>query len=199
MTLRERQTDLTRVSILDAAVDFFLDDGEADLTMQRVADRAGVSLRTVYRHFDDRAALVEAIGDRIRERMSDEKGRAENLPGGVEEFVHRSHESIETGVTYREMVRKALILAIADGDWYVARDEHLWEVFREEYPHLPDTEARADFAVLRHVISSNSVILVGERFGIDPGDLAQAVRRAGEALVHAVAERDHAAGEGEQP
>jgi AcrR family transcriptional regulator len=193
MTLRERQSDLTKSAILDAAVDLFLSEGELDLTMQRVADEAGVSLRTVYRYFDNRQKLINAMGRRIDARMTEQSGRDKDLPGDFDDFLSQSHVSVGHGVANREMVRRALLFSIPHGEWYTMRDEHLWGLFREAFPHLAENDARADFGVLRHVLASTSVILIGERFGIEPDQLSDAMQRAGQALYAAIAARDRAA------
>lgn len=197
MTLRERQSDLTKTAILDAAVDLFLSEGELDLTMQRVADEARVSLRTVYRYFENRQELINAMGRRIDTRMTEQSGRDKDLPDDLDEYLEQLHISVEHGVANREMMRRALLLSIPHGEWYTARDEHLWGLFREAFPHLAENEARADFGVLRHVLASTSVILIGERFSLEPDQLSNAMQRAGQALYAAIAARDRAAAAGE--
>jgi AcrR family transcriptional regulator len=47
-----------------------LDDGVTKPTAREIADRAGVSLRTVFAHFDDVEALYAAIAERQRERVA---------------------------------------------------------------------------------------------------------------------------------
>jgi AcrR family transcriptional regulator len=70
MALRERQMELTRDMILEALAGLIAEGSLAEFSVQDVADRAGVSLRTVYRHFPSRDALLDGfspwIGDRIR-------------------------------------------------------------------------------------------------------------------------------------
>ena len=61
VALRERQTELTRDLILEALADLIGEGRLAEFSMQDVADRAGVSLRTVYRHFAYREALLDGF------------------------------------------------------------------------------------------------------------------------------------------
>jgi AcrR family transcriptional regulator len=64
-TLRETQAQQTRELILDALV-HLLDDRQADeVSTRQLAEQAGVSLRTVYRHFPDRDALLNGVADRL--------------------------------------------------------------------------------------------------------------------------------------
>lgn len=64
MDRRSGDFDLTRRQILDAVVDVVADVGLDALTVQAVAARADVALRTVYNHFESREGLIAAaLGD----------------------------------------------------------------------------------------------------------------------------------------
>ena len=56
--LTERRHEQTRAEIADVAVALFLQRGFADTTMDDVAEAAGVSRRTAYRHFPSKDDLV---------------------------------------------------------------------------------------------------------------------------------------------
>ena len=58
--LRAEQAEATRLKILDGLV-AVLADGVESLSIPAVADRAGVSVGTVYRHFGDKAGLLDAL------------------------------------------------------------------------------------------------------------------------------------------
>ena len=58
----------TRQALLDALFSL-LEDGELRPTAERIAERAGVSERSVFQHFPDREALYEAVGRRQFERV----------------------------------------------------------------------------------------------------------------------------------
>lgn len=59
--LRERQAALTREAILKALVDEVARTGPGEFGLAQVAERAGVSLRTLQRHFEGREALIAAL------------------------------------------------------------------------------------------------------------------------------------------
>lgn len=63
MTLRDEQIALTRRRIVDAVAAMLVDEDPAALSVPAVAGRAGVSVRTVYRHFADKAALVRSVAE----------------------------------------------------------------------------------------------------------------------------------------
>lgn len=68
-TLRERQHTATRNLILDALVDQLAETGAFDYSAFELARRANVSVRTIYRHFPDRDALLAAMSTRVNERI----------------------------------------------------------------------------------------------------------------------------------
>src|SRR3954447_23431698 len=63
MGARGEAVALTRGRILEAGRSLALQDLALDPTLDRVAERAGVSVQTVLRHFGSRAALLEAVAD----------------------------------------------------------------------------------------------------------------------------------------
>lgn len=56
---RLARRDRNRAAVLDAMIELF-SEGDLDPTPERVAGRAGISPRSVYRYFDDREALLRA-------------------------------------------------------------------------------------------------------------------------------------------
>ena len=63
---RERQTAQTRELVLDAVTELIGDRRVDEVTTREIAATAGVSERTVYRHFPDREALLEGLSGRMR-------------------------------------------------------------------------------------------------------------------------------------
>jgi len=63
VSLHDEHAAATRSRILDAVVDLIVKEHPATLSMPAVAARAGVSLRTVYRYFPTKEALIDAIGE----------------------------------------------------------------------------------------------------------------------------------------
>lgn len=60
-TLRSRQKQVARELILQAAADEIAEQGTEGVSLQAVADRAGVSKRTLYNYFDSRETLFSEI------------------------------------------------------------------------------------------------------------------------------------------
>ena len=59
----------TREAIVDATISL-LEDGDLRPTAPRVAERAGVSVRSVFQHFDDLERLHAAVAERLVERVA---------------------------------------------------------------------------------------------------------------------------------
>ncbi|MEA3018520.1 MAG: hypothetical protein QOI47_44 [Actinomycetota bacterium] len=54
---------------MDASI-ALVDEGDLRPTAPRIAERAKVSVRSVFQHFDDLEGLYSAVGDRLVERLS---------------------------------------------------------------------------------------------------------------------------------
>lgn len=59
----------TREAIVDATIGL-LEDGDLRPTAPRVAERASVSVRSVFQHFDDLESLHAAVAERLVERVA---------------------------------------------------------------------------------------------------------------------------------
>ncbi len=79
---RNARSRRTRASLLDAARGLIETEGFAALTMAAVAERAGVTRRSVYLHFASRAELVTALFDHVNatEGLADSVGRVWDSP-----------------------------------------------------------------------------------------------------------------------
>jgi len=75
----------TRQALLDATIACLVEEGYANTTTARVAERAGVSRGAHLHHFQTRSALVAAAVEHLRIRRAEElMAAADALPGGPE-------------------------------------------------------------------------------------------------------------------
>ena len=82
MTKRAESTTATKARILDAAAAAFeAGTSIAGITLDAVADRAGVSVQTVLRHFGDKDKLFTATAERQAARVAAERSAA--VPGDL--------------------------------------------------------------------------------------------------------------------
>ena len=96
--LRTRFREETSKAILEAAEQAIGELGFAAARVEDVASRAGVSVGTVYNHFEDRDALVDALVTRRREEL------AERLDGAMR------HSASEAFSARLEAFVRALLL-----------------------------------------------------------------------------------------
>jgi AcrR family transcriptional regulator len=66
-TLRDRQAAATREQILEVAMHQLGQGPRGTFSHESIAEAAGMGARTVYRHFPDRASLLQALWERLRE------------------------------------------------------------------------------------------------------------------------------------
>ncbi|HEX9258734.1 MAG TPA: helix-turn-helix domain-containing protein [Acidimicrobiales bacterium] len=88
--LRERQAQQTRELILDSLTELLQDHRVDEISTRELASAAGVSERTVYRHFPDRDALVAGLGSRINQLGPDPAmavNSIDDLKAAVVEFM----------------------------------------------------------------------------------------------------------------
>jgi len=64
-----QQRGLRNRSALVQALFDLIGEGILQPTAQQIADRAGVGIRTVFRHFEDMESLLAEVNERVREHM----------------------------------------------------------------------------------------------------------------------------------
>ena len=69
----QRDTSRKRNEILDAAIREFQAVGYENTSMDRIADSAGASKRTVYNHFASKELLFQAAFDRLKDELQELK------------------------------------------------------------------------------------------------------------------------------
>lgn len=119
MDKRASEHDATRREILAAVIDVAAEAGLDALTVQAVAARADVALRTVYNHFDTRDALIAAaLGElaestraSVREIAVAGDSARDELLAFVDAYL-RSYES--QGAATRVLMGAATVPAVAD-------------------------------------------------------------------------------------
>jgi AcrR family transcriptional regulator len=82
---------MRRDALLDAAVRLFGARGFAATTIDAVAAEAGVSKRTIYAHFTDKAGLFVAAVDRLHAHEWERPGDGQDLQAMATRIVHTLH------------------------------------------------------------------------------------------------------------
>jgi len=191
-----RHTEATRNAILDAAVGLLLERRSAGFSVQEVADRVGLTHRTVYRYFPTRQDLMGATAQHLAPGFADETFIEVST---VEEWIDAIGAHLARTEANFEVVRSVIAAVIASDDSLLFgqgvhdRDTHRWEVFRRQFPHLAGGDARRTFATLRHLMSWTSYVFHRLRFGLSPAESTEAIRSGAAQIVEQAARRDRAA------
>lgn len=116
----ERRRRRTRTAILDAAVDLFQTQGVRETSVEEICDRAEVSVRTFFNHFETRGHLHDALAEERARNVAAaldalaEDGRplAERLPA----FLGSLADYLAARPAYRDFVGEMLQRHPARGD-----------------------------------------------------------------------------------
>jgi AcrR family transcriptional regulator len=183
-SLRARQADLTRELILRATAEAIAVDPVLGFSMQEVADRAGVSLRSVYRHFPGRKQLFEALYDWISAQL--EVPTLLRSVTTLEDMPSLAAPLFARFESQSPMVRAGVLASLSLGTQPATRAE--WDrtagaLFRAALPDLGADEVRRAWAVVRLLFTSRVWLTLSERFGLDTVSAAEAVEWATRTLL----------------
>lgn len=153
------RAERSRERIMDALADVVADKGVAGFSVQEVADRAGVSHRTVYRHYDSREALLDGYARWLDERLVESGGAtgvddADSMPSAVE-TTFRVFDGLGA------LVEALVVVSTGTRSRVTRRQERTHEFRRaldasEALTHLPESEAAAITALIRTLASSDT-------------------------------------------
>jgi AcrR family transcriptional regulator len=186
--LRERQATQARTAMLEAAIAHLETKGADDVSMAEIAESAGVSLRTLYRYFPDRAALLQAAGEHLYATLGvpfDVTG-PERISASLLDAARRL--STRPALT-RALVRTSAGRAARSGQ-RTQRVEAIRAALEPLTAGRDADEARRATAVIAHLCSAASWVLVADDSGLDDADAQLAVAWAIDRLVAAL-QHDH--------
>jgi AcrR family transcriptional regulator len=158
MTRRAEQVDQTRQRIIDATVELHGSIGLAATTIAAVAERAGVTRLTVYRHFPDEITLLGACSAQWMSRQQPpDPGAwtriadpADRLRSGLADLYRFYRDGAEMlANVYRDVavLPKAFQEALRD------QDNHHRDVLVEPFRGRTADELRRLRAVIGHAVS----------------------------------------------
>lgn len=182
---RHARSARTRTAVAAAMFDLIV-AGSPQPTAQEIAERAGVSARAVFRHFDNLEALLEEVARHQIEQVSRE------LPPIVTEgtLQQRVYALVTNSVCRNELiapVRRAVLASYSVSDQFKVR--HAWlrgvvrkqiqKVFSSEIARLPAKKRPERIAAIRALLSFSYWIALREHEGLSKD---AATRTLGETL-----------------
>ncbi len=193
-SLRQRQNELTKELILKALAKVIIEKGVHNFSVQTVADGAGVSHRTVYRHYQTREALLEGLAAYLDGLF--ENRRYNPVPEKASEVLEAVTDVFQVFEEV-DIYVKALILArLATGHRgksTLQRDIAFRKIISDLAPNLDDGERRCAAMVIRHLISSTTWMILTDSLGLTTEEALQGVKWALEVLFDDLKKRNRRA------
>jgi AcrR family transcriptional regulator len=174
-TNRDAAKAETRDRIVRALVRVIREDGVHAFTMQRVAERAGIALRTVYRHFDSREQLLEGLSDLLDREVA---AAGMHMPTNVEELKAAPEPMYRYFDVIKDPLAASVVAAMATG--YRTRSQlQRWAYFEamlaEAHPTLGAGELREATAIFLALASSRTWYTLTREIGLDAEEGGRAV------------------------
>jgi len=197
-SLKEQQQELTKdlakEVILRGLADVILEEGVYTFSVQAVADRAGVSHRTVYRHFATRDELLEGLSLWFDKRLGDlglpnEPGN----PGEILDSLPRIFKILDTEDRMSRAMARIGLTTDIETERRTSRTQAFRKRIRAIAPDLDEDEFEAAFAVIRSIASAQQWFILRQQFGLGGNQSGPAVSHAVKVLMDDLAARNDAA------
>ena len=191
--VRDRARDDTRDRIIQAVIDVILREGVDAFTMQSVADKARVSLRTVYRHFAAREQLLEGLSDHVSSAMDTFGFRAPTNLAEVEALMRPLYSYF---ASIQDALRASVVASIAIGYTsrsYRERQVAVHDLLTAAYPNLSADERKEAAAVISTLSGSRAWYVITAELSLDSDQGGRAVEWGIRTLLGDLKKRDKAA------
>jgi len=178
----------TRRAILEAMVDVIMEADGIRFSVQAVADRAGVTHRTIYNHFPTREALCDGFSDYVDELLAESTGAAAEPTWSLASLPQLVEGLYRTLALRDRHARAYVMLMIGNRRPMTAwRNRSLMAeklVAREQSGQVPLTPRQVT-AVVRMFASTMGWHLLTEQCGLSTDEAAAASAWATRTLVDA--------------
>ncbi|HEY3365928.1 MAG TPA: TetR/AcrR family transcriptional regulator [Symbiobacteriaceae bacterium] len=180
-------------------VAFLVAEGRINaFSMQDVADRAGISYASVYRHFPNREALLEAMYEWGTAVARSQTPPAPRTLDEIPAWVEGSIPVFEQHAAVNQAIMAFLAAVNSNPESRRSRDEAIDRIVADSTPHLSEAFARRAAAVIRYLAGSQGWASLRQRFGLDPADTAAALTWALQVLIREIKQAEAAAGPNRQ-
>ena len=192
-SLRDRQQEATRASIIDAFLELAHAANAVTVSMPAVAEKAGVSVRTVYRHFRTKDDLQTAAAYHYDFRARQSLARRAADPRTNARADSFTHYLIELWTEFSEQLPAVLAQhsTPAGRELRTTRLAGAREQARSKLPDGLDTDDELVDMVIA-VTSSSMFLELVDRMGHSPEQAASMAVRMVRAIVESAAPRSEA-------
>lgn len=181
LSLRERQAQHVRATVLEAVISELESKVVDDVSMADVAKAAGISLRTLYRYFPDRSSLLHAAGEHLYGSL----GVPFDIAGP--EDISASLLAAGRRLSTRPELTRALVRTTAGQVTRSAVRGQRVEAIRVALKPVTDgldaDTARWATAVITHLCSAASWVIISDESGLKEADAQRAVAWAIDAII----------------
>jgi AcrR family transcriptional regulator len=181
--LRDEQARRTRAQILDALIELVDAEG-ADVSINDLAERAGVATATVYRYFPNRPALLDGLADHLTDPDQDAPfDAALRSPHDLVAAIPAAFEGFDRS---EAETRAFVLLNLDPARTATASRNHLRLItqgVRDAFPDHDQNDATADAGLLHLLGSSRTWLRLRDEVGLGPGQAGRAAQRAARALL----------------
>lgn len=182
--LRREQAQGTRERILDAAASVITEAG--DFVVAQVATRAGVSVRTVYHHFPDREAMLDALGEWLAAQLGYPR---QELPEDLASFADETVAMCKRFDADYDKMRAFFSTPVGRATRRHARArrlEHLRRLAAAELTGVDPRTAEWAVVIIHQIASSRTWLALRDETELDGSDAAEAVGWAIRTLLESV-------------
>lgn len=181
--LRRHQKEITRDSILEAVAAFISEGRILDFSVKEVADRAGVSYGSVYRHFPTRESLLEALYEEASEMMAQSSPFTPHSLDEIPVMAGKTVAMFEEKANIVQAFTMALLVNNIQPKSRHQRDLMIQQMVAEGAPHLAPEVARQVAAIISHLNSSLTWATLKQRFGLNSEETADTLNWALQTLI----------------
>jgi AcrR family transcriptional regulator len=191
-SLNSRKRQVTRDLILDALAEVIAEKGLDGFSVQDVADKAGLSHRTVYRIFDSREALIDG-SRKMFEEWAAEKGIG--MPTDLDAVPERCEELYRALDERAELAAAGAIYDSTRGaqqqpESRRERTQRMQRMLEERFPTLPEEEIIRAGSIIRLMFSGLTWHTLNSQYGLPGSRSGPYVRWAIEVLIAELRRRE---------
>jgi len=178
----------TREAILRAAQEQLVDHGFTDFNIPGLAEAAGVSVRTIYRYFPTKDALLQDLAYWIDDQIGSPKAprTLDEMMDGIE-TIFAAFEDNESLMRAQWLTTQGRLLR-EKGRF--RRLSALEGTVKQSLPNLPPGELRRATAILSLLLSSRTWQALKDDFGMDGRESGKLITWATRTLVADLRRRD---------
>jgi len=186
---RRQQAEQTRNAILDALARQLADNNSTDFSVDEAAREAGVTTRTVFRHFPTKEKMLEGVSEWVLGIT----GRVA-IPESPAEFARTAQTSYAMFEEHAGLMRALLLSDLGRGvrtRLSPRRRKGLSDALAPAVADLPTREAKAVKALLIHLLSAETWWQLHDVFGVKGEDSAQVTAWTIDLVLQAISSGNH--------